>query len=110
VDTEGTGYTMSDILEKLLGVEKKAASLVSDAEEEANRRTMQVRVECQRRHAEALKQKAAEVEKLIQAEQARLASERASTISAYRGELARRSPDTGAFARAARAFIGKGRS
>jgi hypothetical protein len=101
---------MSDILEKLLGVEKQAASLVSDAEEEANRRTTQVRVECQRRHAEALKQKALEVDKQLQAEKARLADERAAKIHAYREELARRTPDAAAFARAARSFMVKGRS
>jgi hypothetical protein len=101
---------MSDMLEQLLGVEKKAASLVSEAEDEASRRTTQVRVESQRRHSETLKKKAIDVEKDVQAEKERLAVERTNKIQAYTAALAQRSADRAGFKRAAMSFIGKGRS
>jgi hypothetical protein len=98
---------MSDMLEKLLGVEKKAASLVSEAEDEAARRTSQARVESQRRHSETLKKKAIDVEKDVQAEKERLAAERAEKTRAYTTALAGRSVDNAAFARTAMSFIGE---
>jgi hypothetical protein len=101
---------MSDMLEKLLGVEKKAASLVSEAEDEASRRTTQARVESQRLHSETLKKKAIEVDKAVQAEKERLAVERTEKTQAYTAGLARRSADAAGFKRTALSFMGKGRS
>jgi len=101
---------MSDMLEKLLGVEKKAASLVSEAEDEAARRTTQARVESQRKHAELLKQKAIEVDKAVQDEKQRLAAERARKTAEYTEGLTRGSVDRAAFTHAALSFIEKGRS
>jgi hypothetical protein len=101
---------MSDMLIKLLDVEKRAASLVSEAEDEAARRTTQARVESQRLYSERLKQKAIDVEKDVQAEKERLAAERAQKTQAYTAGLARRSVDRAEFTRAALSFIEKGRS
>ena len=53
---------MSDMLEKLLRVEKTASGLVAEAEAEAGRRTSQARIEVQKRHTELMKKKAAENE------------------------------------------------
>jgi transcription initiation factor TFIID subunit TAF12 len=100
---------MSDMLEKLLGVEKRAAGLVSEAEDEASRRTARARVESQRRHSETLKKKAIDVEKDVQAEKERLAAERADKTRAYTAALAGLSADTASFKRAALSFMGKGR-
>jgi hypothetical protein len=69
---------MSDMLEKLLGVEKKAAALVAEAEAEAGRRTAQVRMDCQKRHAELLKKQVAEGEAELAAARARIAAQRES--------------------------------
>lgn len=99
---------MSDMLEKLLGVEKRAASLVSDAEEEASRRTMQARVESQRQHSQTLKKKAIDVEKDVEAEKKRLVEERARETLTYREGLERHSADRAGFRHVAMSFIEKG--
>lgn len=48
---------MSDMLEKLIGVEKSAAALLTEAEAEANRRRADARAEAQKKHVELLKEK-----------------------------------------------------
>ncbi|MGA2977184.1 MAG: hypothetical protein ABSF77_17900 [Spirochaetia bacterium] len=101
---------MSDMLEKLLGVEKNAAGLVSEAEAEANRRTTQARAEMQKKQAEILKQKALDAEKDVEAERKRLAEERKRKNEEYRESLLRRPVDRAAFTRAALSFIEKGRA
>jgi regulator of protease activity HflC (stomatin/prohibitin superfamily) len=100
---------MSDMLEKLLGVEKTAASLVSEAEAEAGRRTGQARLEAQKRHSDLLKKKAGENETALAAERVRLAAERESRNREERGKLSRLPSDPAAFRTAVRSFIDKGR-
>jgi len=99
---------MSDMLEKLLGVEKGAASLIAEAEAEAARKTAQARIDAQRESAATLKEKAAEMERSVDAEKASLASERAAKTAAYRESLAKRAPDEQAFRSSALGFIDKG--
>ncbi len=99
---------MADMLEKLLGVEKGAASLITDAEAEVARKTAQARMDAQKESASALKEKAAEMERSVIAEKASLAAERAAKTAAYRESLAKRAPDEQAFRRAALGFIDKG--
>jgi len=99
---------MSDILEKLLGVEKSAAAIVTEAEAEAHRRMTQARGEAQKRSAETLKKKTAEGEEAVAAERSRIAAERERQNKAYREKLTRHSLDTAAFSRAVFTFIEKG--
>jgi hypothetical protein len=99
---------MSDMLEKLLGVEKTAAGLVSEAEEEAGRRTTQARLDAQKRHTELLKAKALENEAAIAAERARLDSERESRNAAEREKLSGVHPDQAAFRAAVLSLVQKG--
>jgi len=100
---------MSDMLEKLLGVEKTAAGLVAEAEAEAAHRTSQARIESQKRHTDLLKKKAAENEAVLEAERARLAAERESRNREERQKLSRLPADTAAFRKAVKSFIEKGR-
>jgi vacuolar-type H+-ATPase subunit E/Vma4 len=99
---------MSDMLQKLLGVEKAAASIVAEAEAEANRITAQARLEAQRRHSDLLKAKAAENEASVAEEKVRLEAERQKRIEAEREKLARLPVDVAAFRSRALEFIGKG--
>jgi vacuolar-type H+-ATPase subunit H len=99
---------MSDMLEKILGVEKDASALVAEAEAEASRRLAQARGETQKTVAELLKKKAAEGEGALEAERARVAAEREKQNKTYREKLARQSVDSAAFSRAVMAFIEKG--
>jgi len=99
---------MSDMLEKLLGVEKNAARLLAEAEAEAARRKASARAEAQKRHAELLKQKTQEADTAVAEEKTRIAAERERLIAEYRDGLARTPKDLEAFSRAARAFIQKG--
>ena len=99
---------MSDILEKLLGVEKDAAVLVAEAEAEAGRRKAAARVEAEERCAEALRRKAAELEKRIAAERERIAAERDEKNRSYRESIAAHPLDRAAFARVVMDFIEKG--
>jgi len=96
---------MSDMLEKLLGVEKTAAGIVADAEAEAGRLTSQARVEAQKRHSDTLKKKAAENEAALDAERVRLAAERETRNLEEREKLSRLPADTAAFRAAVRSFI-----
>jgi vacuolar-type H+-ATPase subunit H len=100
---------MSDMLEKLLGVEKTAAGLVADAEAEAARRTSQARIESQKRHSELLKKKATENEAVLEAERTRLAAERESRNKEERQKLSRLPADAAAFRTVVRSFMDKGR-
>ena len=100
---------MSDMLQKLLGVEKTAASLVTEAEAEAGRLVAQARQETQRRHSDRLKARAVENEAALVAERARLEEERRSRTQAERDRLDRLPSDDAAFRAAAMSFIEKGR-
>jgi vacuolar-type H+-ATPase subunit H len=99
---------MSDILEKLLGVEKDASVLVTDAEAEANRRKAAARAEAQRLYAEALKEQSARSEQRIAVEKKRIAAERDEKNGAYRQSIAARPLDSSALRRAVTEFIEKG--
>lgn len=99
---------MSDMLEKLLGVEKSAAALLTEAEAEADRRKADARAEAQKRHAELLKEKTREGDAAVAGEKERIAAERERLLEEYRKELAGMSRDHEAFARAALTFIEKG--
>jgi vacuolar-type H+-ATPase subunit H len=101
---------MSDILDKLLSAEKRAAALVAEAEREAHERSARARAAAQRRHADLLTARAAEAEKAVDAERTRIAAERAEKNAAYRRQLEALKPDPSALARAAEAFIHKGKS
>ncbi len=100
---------MSDVLEKLLGVEKTAAGLVAEAEKEAGRRTAQARQEAQKRHTELLKTRAAENESALAAERARIDEERRTRNREERERLSRFSQDTASFRAAVITLIDKGR-
>jgi len=99
---------MSDMLEKLLGVEKSAAALVTEAESEAHRRVAQARGEAQKGSAETLKKKTTEGEEAVAAERLRIAAERERQNKAYREKLAQRAIDTAAFSHAVFTYIDKG--
>jgi vacuolar-type H+-ATPase subunit H len=99
---------MSDILEKLLGVEKDAAVLVTDAEAEANRRKAAARAEAQKLSAEALKEQAVRSEQQVAAEKKLIAAERDEKNRAYRQSIAARPLDSSALRRAVTEFIEKG--
>jgi vacuolar-type H+-ATPase subunit H len=99
---------MSDMLEKLLSVEKSAASLITEADAEARRRTSAARVDAQKRHAELLKSTAAEADRAVEASRKASAAERERKNGEYRQSLSRKTPDRGAFARAVLGFFEKG--
>jgi hypothetical protein len=101
---------MSDILDKLVSAEKRAAALVAEAETEAHDRTARARADTQKRHSELLTARAAETEKAVDAERARIAAERAEKNAAYRRQLEALAPDQLALARSAAAFMEKGKS
>jgi len=99
---------MSDMLQKLLGVEKTAAALVAEAEAEAARLVAQARQEAQRGHTDQLKSRAAENEAALSAERARLEEERRARTQAERVKLDTLPMDDAAFRAAAMSFIEKG--
>jgi vacuolar-type H+-ATPase subunit H len=101
---------MSDILDKLLSAEKRAATLVAEAETEAHDRTARARADTQKRHSELLTARAAEAEKAVDAERARIAAERAERNAAYRRHLEALTPDPSALARTAASFMQKGKT
>jgi len=98
---------MSDTLEKLLTVEKRAAALVAEAEGEARGRTAQARTEVQRRHSDVMTARAVEAERAIEAEREQIAAEREQKNAAYRTQLEQRTADSAAFARTVGQFIDK---
>jgi vacuolar-type H+-ATPase subunit H len=89
---------MSDILEKLIGVEKKAAELVSEAEAEAGRRKNAARSEAQRIHAERIRDKAKELDLLLEERKKEFARNREEENSRYLKELAAHSQHHDEFA------------
>jgi hypothetical protein len=99
---------MSDMLEKLLNVEKTAAGLVTEAEAEAARRTGKARAESQKATAALLKEKAIAVDEAIETERARIAAERERKNAEYRETLKRMPSDSAGFNRAALSFMDKG--
>ena len=99
---------MSDILEKLLGVEKDASVLVTEAEAEANRRKAAARAEAQKLYAEALKEQAARSAQRVAVEKKRIAAERDEKNGAYRQSIDARPLDSSALRRAVTEFIEKG--
>lgn len=101
---------MSDMLQRLLGVEKAAAGLVAEAEAEAARITAQARLDSQKRHSELLKKKAADNEAALAAERARLQSEREVRSRAERERLAGLPKDTEAFRKATLSIIERGKA
>ena len=100
---------MSDMLQKLLGVEKTAAAIVAEAEAEAGRLATEARQETQQRHVELLKAAASRSDQALADERARLASERESRIQAERERLEKLPLDAAAFRTAALSFIPKGK-
>ena len=60
---------------------------MAEAETEAHGRTARARAEVQKRHSELLTARAAEAEKAVEAERARIAAERAEANAAYRKRL-----------------------
>jgi hypothetical protein len=98
---------MSDMLEKLLGVEKKAAGIVSEAEGEAGRRTAQARMDSQKRHTELLKKQAAEGEAALGAEKARIESQREARNREEKEKLQRLTADQSAFRAAVISLVDK---
>jgi hypothetical protein len=99
---------MSDMLEKLLGVEKTAAGLIAEAEAEAGRRTTQARLDAQKRHSELLKAKAAENQTALEAERARITAERTARNQVEKEKLARLPADQARFRTAVLSLIEKG--
>ena len=99
---------MSDMLEKLLGVEKNAASLIGEAETESRRRTSAARVDAQKKHAELLKGSASEADRAVEAARKESAAERERKNAEYRQSLSRAAVDRAAFSRAVLGFFEKG--
>jgi len=99
---------MSDILEKLLGVEKSAGLLVSQAEAEAARRKAEAQAEVEKLSAGALKDQAVRADARIVAERAAIAAEREQKNSTYRESLAARAQNTEALRRLVAEFVEKG--
>jgi vacuolar-type H+-ATPase subunit H len=98
---------MSDILEKLLGVEKSASVLITEAESEANRRKTTARLDAQKRYTQLLADKAAELDLRLEEARKRLAGERDEQIRSYSESLKKRKLDTETFHQAVITGIGK---
>jgi hypothetical protein len=101
---------MSDMLQRLLGVEKTAASLVAEAEVQAAGITAQARLDSQKGHSDLLKKKAADNEAALAAERARLAAEREVRTREERERLARLPKGTEAFRKATLSLIERGKA
>ena len=99
---------MSDMLDKLLGVEKTAAEMVAAAEGEAAARKARARAEGQKIHAEILKEKAAEAERAVSAARESCARERQEKNAAYRAKLAGRQARPLELAREVMRFFSQG--
>jgi len=98
---------MSDILEKLLGVEKSASILITEAETEANRRKTTAKLDAQKRYTQLVAEKAAELDLRLEKARKRLSGERDEQIRDYSESLRKRKLDTENFHRAVIAGIGK---
>ena len=99
---------MSDTLEKLIGVEKTAVTLVADAETEANRRKAQARLEAQRARSELARQLAETTEKALADARARVEQERSRKNEEHRRKLAALTQNKAEFNRLVVSYIGKG--
>jgi regulator of protease activity HflC (stomatin/prohibitin superfamily) len=99
---------MSDMLDRLLQTERNAAEMVSSAEAEANRRKAETRGEAQKRHAAALKEKAADVDRAVTAEKERAVRERQEKNEEYRTKIASHHVDREGFFPFLSKLIGKG--
>ena len=106
--SEGTDTFMSDMLEKILVLEKNASAVVAEAEADATHRITQVRGETQKAVSEALKKAAREGDGAVDAERTRVAAERERLNGEYREKLDRQPLDTAAFSRAVIGFVEKG--
>jgi vacuolar-type H+-ATPase subunit H len=82
---------MSDILEKLIGVERKATELVAEAEAEAGRRKSAARTEAGKLHAERIRDQAAALDRLVEERRTELSRERGEQNERYLKELEARS-------------------
>ncbi len=101
---------MSDMMQRLLGVEKTAANFVAEAEAEAARVTAQARLDSQKGHSEVLKKKAADNESALAAERKRLEAEREARTREERERLSKLPKDIAAFRKAALSFIERGKA
>jgi hypothetical protein len=99
---------MADMLEKLLDVEKLAATAVSEAEAEAARRTSAARAEESRTSTELVKKKAVDAAQALAQAREDIAAERERKNTEYREALAAAPLDHAAFAREVRAQLEKG--
>jgi vacuolar-type H+-ATPase subunit H len=99
---------MSDMLEKLLQAEKRAESVIVEAETGAKQRVAKARAEAQKKHAALLKTRAEEGEAAVAAERARLAAERTRKTDEYRAKLSATPVHREAFFKAVRGFMEKG--
>jgi hypothetical protein len=97
---------MSDILEKMVSVEKEASALVAEAEAEAERRRSQTRHEGESVLTAALAASAREGAELASSESKTLHAERDRRVAAYRASLSARPLDRDSFRRAALSLIG----
>jgi vacuolar-type H+-ATPase subunit H len=97
---------MSDILEKLILVEKKATELVAEAEAEAARRKSAVRAEAGRAYAEAIRKKAGELDSLVEGRKAEFAREREGKNEKYLSDLASRGLHSADFLKVLEPLIG----
>jgi F0F1-type ATP synthase membrane subunit b/b' len=96
---------MSDILDKLLGVEKNASNLTTEAEAEANKRKTRARVEAQKEYTEGLARKAREIDGRLEKTREDLKTERERKNLEYSEGLKKSPQDSGAFRRALVSFI-----
>jgi F0F1-type ATP synthase membrane subunit b/b' len=99
---------MSDVLERLLAVEKDAAALVAQAEAEAARRRAAAQARSADRAAEAVKAEAVRAAERIAAAKEEIAAERERRSRAHGQSLAARPRDTQALRRVVEEFVDKG--
>lgn len=97
---------MADILEKLIGVEKKATELVAEAEAEAGRRKSAARTEAGRIHSDRIRDKAKELDRMVEERKAELAREREGQNTRYLKELSARSLHRDEFAKVLGPLLG----
>ncbi len=90
---------MSDILDKLLGVEKNAAVLVTEAEAEANRRKTAARMDANSRYTARLAEKTAELDSALEGARKGLTREKEEKNRAYAESLRKHAVDPAAFRR-----------
>ncbi len=96
---------MADILEQLLGVEKKAAQLVAEAEAEAARRKSAARLAASQEQAAAQRERVAAVEAEVSEARTKATAEREERGRAYREKLERHPVERARFEAAVRRFL-----